>query len=153
MPWTAGFNLENHRDPLAKGTGDLQMLTVQLDLNGPDATMKMTTRFLCRRQAVRWRHGRKTRELDSEHHSTNGKYREGVKDMASSPRAKSEARVVPMRRAARDGRRLGFTLAVAVLTSITAASRGRDGGNWERHPTYIALEWFQVRKEEIGSRI
>jgi hypothetical protein len=76
-----------------------------------------------------------------------------VKDTASSPRVKSEARVVPMRRVARDGRRLGFTLEVTTFPSTIATTRRQDGSGGAWHPTYIALGWLQVRKEEIGRRI
>jgi hypothetical protein len=57
-----------------------------------------------------WRHGRRTRELDSEHHSTNEKYREGENDMTSSPRAKSEPKRNQGRCAAWRGGRLGLWL-------------------------------------------
>jgi hypothetical protein len=76
-----------------------------------------------------------------------------VKDKASSPRAKSEARVVSMRRAAWDGGRLGLCDARRHHGINVVALRGQDGSGGARHPTYIALEWLQVRKEEIGRRI
>jgi hypothetical protein len=76
-----------------------------------------------------------------------------VKDTASSPRVKSEARVVPMRRAAWDGGRLGFTLTMTTFPSTKAATRRQDGSGGAQHPAYIALGWLQVRKEEIGRRI
>jgi hypothetical protein len=104
----------------------------------------------------RWRHGRNYQNFagvhcfgNSDHHSTNGKYREEVKDMASSPRAKSEAKIVLVRCAAQDVGRLGFTLVVAVLPSVTADSRGRDGSGGVRELGINSPGVFQVRKEEI----
>jgi hypothetical protein len=48
---------------------------------------------------------------------------------------------------------VGFVLTVTGLSGSTAASRGWDGCGGVQHPTYIALEQFQERKEEIEARI
>jgi hypothetical protein len=73
--------------------------------------------------------------------------------MATSPRAKSEARIVLMRRVAWDGRRLGLCDAQGHHGINAVVLRGQDGSGGARHPAYIALEWLQVRKEEIGRGI
>jgi hypothetical protein len=51
------------------------------------------------------------------------------------------------------GGEIGLPLMVAMLPSITAASRGQDGGGGVRHPCLYSPKALRVRKEEDWARI
>jgi hypothetical protein len=112
-------------------------------MDGPDYKQERGREGCRPATGTRWRcHGQTRQELvgvlyfgNFEHHSTNGKHREGVQSTASSPWVKSEPRIVQRWRVAWDGGWLGCV----AWAGATGQERLRQGNKMGQRGSRLDL--------------